>query len=129
MITMKTFFRILFTGSLLIAFTFCGCEEEDNPDNNATEGSHLDEFVSLEVENDTLHYLDTTRIVATAIGNDLKYKWETNSNAPLLPIEGIDSAIYFYADPCVSTGAKQIFCTVSAENDEVMKVDTIVIVD
>jgi hypothetical protein len=114
----------------ILLFFLIGCEDNKDDDNNQPEpGSYLTEFVSLESEKDTLHYMDTTRIIATAIGKDLKYVWQTNSNAPLLPIAGIDSAIYFYADPCVTVGAKQIFCTVSGENDEVMLVDTVVIIE
>jgi hypothetical protein len=111
----------------LVSTVLFSCKEEKpdevNPD------SFLEEFVEIIVQKDSLFYMDTTRITAYAKGNGLKYTWETNSNAPLIPIEGVDSAILFYADPCVIPGPKQIFCTVSAENREEMKVDTVVIIE
>jgi hypothetical protein len=55
--------------------------------------------------------------------------WTTNSNAPLLPIDGVDTAIYFYADPCVTTGPKQVYCEIQALNDTIKKMATIVIIE
>ncbi|MBN2682503.1 MAG: hypothetical protein JXR58_08335 [Bacteroidales bacterium] len=110
---------------IILAIYSC---KEDKPDNTNPD-SFLEEFVSINVENDSLFYMDTTRITAYAKGKGLKYTWETNSNAPLIPIEGVDSAILFYADPCVIAGPKQIFCTISAENRTEMKVDTVVILE
>lgn len=112
---------------ILLAFVGTACDDENGDDNNAQPDSYLEEFVSLESDVDTLQYCDTTRIVANAVGTNLHYEWGTNSNAPLIPQEGVDSIIWFYADPCVTLGVKQVYCTVTAENDEVMKVDTVVI--
>ena len=122
--TMKTKLLILLL-VLPFVFNIISCNDKDN---DVIEDSYLEEFVSLEAEADTLHYMDTTKVVATAIGNKLTYEWETSSNAPIIPIEGKISEVYFYADPCVSTGAKIIYCKVKASNREETKKDTIVIV-
>ena len=106
-------------------FNIILCNDDEN---DIAKDSYLEEFVSLEAEADTLHSMDTTKVVATAIGNKLTYEWETSSNAPIIPIDGKISEVYFYADPCVSTGPKLIYCTVKASNREEEKNDTIVIV-
>jgi hypothetical protein len=116
---------------LLSLLSFSACDDSNDEDNtdDVAETSYLDDFVALNAEMDTLHYMDTTRIVATAVGTDLKYLWTTNSNAPLLPIDGVDTAIYFYADPCVTTGPKQVYCEIQALNDTIKKMATIVIIE
>ncbi|MGM0649797.1 MAG: hypothetical protein ACQES1_04725 [Bacteroidota bacterium] len=122
---------------LLLCFMMLGiiisaCDDDDDDDNNNsndTTDAYVESFDQLYAEKDTLNYMDTTRVIAVASGKGLKYTWGTNSNAPLLSIEGVDSEIYFYADPCVSTGSKQVYCTVSAGEDEIRKVDTIVIAE
>ncbi|MEA3448213.1 MAG: hypothetical protein U9Q98_07160 [Bacteroidota bacterium] len=117
---------------MLLGIIISACDDDDddnNDDPNNTTDAYIESFDELYSEKDTLNYMDTTRVIAVASGKGLKYTWRTNSNAPLLPIDGVDSEIYFYADPCVSTGAKQVICEVSAGEDKMTKIDTIVIAE
>ncbi len=116
---------------MVLGIIISACEEEDNnnDDPNDTDDAYIESFDELYAEKDTLNYMDTTRVIAVASGKGLKYTWNTNSNAPLLPIEGTDAEINFYADPCVSTGVKQVICKISAGDDEIQKIDTIVIAE
>ncbi len=119
---MKHVIIISFVASMLF---FNACK----PENPNPEDSRLDEFIGVSFEKDTTHYLDTTRVVAHARGVNLTYQWQTSSNAPLIPVEGVDSVVLFYSDPCLNPGVKYVYCTVIAENAQEMKMDSIVLVD
>ncbi|MFO7878823.1 MAG: hypothetical protein ACQES0_10300 [Bacteroidota bacterium] len=114
---------------IMMGIFFSACEKNDGDEDDTTTDAYLESFDDLYSEKDTLNYMDTTRVIALASGKGLKYTWKTNSNAPLLPVDGKDSEIYFYADPCVSTGIKQVICTITAGEDEITKTDTIVITE
>lgn len=116
--------KIIYAIILLLAISVFSCKPEDPP-----QDSNLVEFIGVSFEKDTTHYLDTTRVVAHAIGTNLTYQWQTSSNAPLIPIEGIDSVVLFYSDPCLNPGIKYVYCTIIAENREEMKMDSIILVD
>lgn len=112
--------------SLVASICLLNACKPENPD---PEDSHLDEFIGVSFEKDTIQYLDTTLVVAHAIGTNLTYQWQTSSNAPLIPVEGVDSVVLFYADPCLNPGIKYVYCTVVAENGQVMKMDSIVLTE
>ncbi|NLA23683.1 MAG: hypothetical protein GX879_01835 [Bacteroidales bacterium] len=122
---MKKEFFIVAVALLLGCFAFNSCKPDDpSPD----EGAILEEFIGVKFDIDTIQYLDTTRIVANAKGKNLVFQWETSSNAPLIPIEGVDTAVLFYADPCLNPGVKYVYCTVIADNAKQTKMDSIVLV-
>ncbi len=107
----------LLTGVLLIMNHFsCSKEDDDfHPD------SHLEEFISIESNHDTLSMGDSTTLHAIAEDSNLTYQWSTNSNAPLISIKNKPEKIIFYADPCVGTGSNTIFCTIKAKNRQERK--------
>jgi hypothetical protein len=120
---MKT---IIITSFVAILFFSVSCKPNDPTANTE---SVLENFISVNIEMDTIHYLDTSRVFAHAVGENMVYQWQTSSNAPLIQITGIDTAVLFYADPCLNPGVHYVYCTVIAENREEMKMDSIVLTE
>lgn len=118
--------KIVFFLILGFAFSFYACD--DNNGNGNEDESHLEEFIGVNIELDTISMLDTTRVTAHATGTNLVYYWQTSSNAPLIPIEGVDSVVLFYADPCLNPGKKYVDCTIIADNREETKRDSIILI-
>lgn len=106
----------------LIIFLFVLCiffsckKEEEKPE------SHLDNFVSLVAEKDTIFTGQTTKITAIVEGENLKYNWSATAG----DILGANNVVTYAAPTCVP-GNNEITCTVSADNKSETKTITITV--
>ncbi|MFW6225278.1 MAG: hypothetical protein ACOC4B_03345 [Bacteroidota bacterium] len=113
-----------------LAVFFCACE---NNGNTVPDDSVLESFDSLAAENDSIYLGDSTIITAYYTGEKLTkecFNWSTNSNAPIIHIDGKPEQVYFFADPCVGPGSKNnVYCEISANNKKEKKLITIYILE
>jgi hypothetical protein len=85
------------------------------------EGSELLYFLSLTADQDTLHFGETTLITAEVAGNNVSFKWYSQSGVIL----GSGYQIKFVATCTCKTN--DIFCTAFAQNRSETKTVTITI--
>ncbi len=111
-----------------LAVFFCACEDKGN---KIPDDSHLEVFERLVAEKDSIYMGDSTIITAYYTGDKLTkecFNWSTNSNAPIIHIDGKPGQVYFFADPCVGPGSKNnVYCEISANNKKEKKSITIFI--
>jgi hypothetical protein len=107
---------------LLIAVVFVSCKKEKEE----TPALPLS-FSSLMSLSDTIYVGTTTKVTATATGDNLSYSWSL-SQSSLGDIIGSGSQITYGASPCC-TGWNTIVCTVSNGSESQSKSVTIVVVE
>jgi hypothetical protein len=115
---------------IVLALLFSACEDKND---KIPKDSHLEVFDSLTAEKDSIYMGDSTIITAYYTGEKLTkecFNWSTNSNAPIIHIEGKPEQVYFFADPCVGPGSENnVYCEISANNQNEKKSITIYIME
>ena len=117
---MKT--KIFFSLILLTAVVFTSCKKkkEETPTQPLS-------FSSLKSQSDTIYTGGTTKITATATGDNLAYTWSL-SQSSMGDLIGSGSQITYGASPCC-TGWNTIICTVSNGSESQSKSVTIVVIE
>ncbi len=114
--------------SIGLTLFICTCE---NKDNTVPDDSVLESFDSLAATKKSINMGDSTIITAYYTGEKLTrecFNWSTNSNAPIIHIDGNPGQVYFFADPCVGPGSENnVYCEISANNNKEKKSITIYI--
>ena len=113
-----------YLGSILfiLLFIFIACNKEET--GNGGDASQKLEFKSLEAERDSITPGETTRVVATASGYKLTYKWSASLGDLLAT--AYDSVVIYATSPC-HIGNNQVSCEITDGNDE-SETKTIIIV-
>jgi hypothetical protein len=108
-----------YSSLVFIMFISCmillqACKKEENTNNTSTDKL---EFVSLNVEKDTITVQDLTKITAKANGKNLSYSWSCDNELGI--IEGSGSEILF---TICHAGKFKITCKViDGSNNEISK--------
>ncbi len=102
---------VVFLACILV-FLINACNDNDGINSDSV----LESFDTIMAVEDTLVFGDSTEVMVYAKGKNIEYLWQTNNNAPLIPIPGTDTVVLFYADPCIGVGESYVYCKVIAAN-------------
>lgn len=96
----------------VVSYGIFSCKKDNNNDVNKPLV-----FESLTAEKDTILFMGSTMITATADGDDIIYIWNYQDGS----IEGSGAQVTYHASPCVA-GEIEISCTVKDKgNNELTK--------
>jgi len=96
--------RVFFIVCIII-FGFISCQEDDPNE------SLLNSFISLETENDTIFTGQSTSIVATVDGKNVKFTWSATAGDLL----GSGDTVTYVAPPC-TPGKNTVSCKATGSN-------------
>lgn len=110
---MKQYIIFFLAGMLIIFLSLPSCNKNED-DNTPIDTTQLPlEYLSLEIEEDTLPLLATTNVTATATGYQLSYFW----SATMGDILGSGKEIQYLAPNC-TLGEQVISCKVQDGNGQ-----------
>lgn len=117
-ISMNT--KLFFTVAGVCFFFISSCKKETP----APEPSAPLVFSSLTLERDTINPGGTTKVIATAAGDNINYQWYTTHG----DLFGSGSTVTFGAAPCCVSNDNRVYCTISdGKNSESKYVPVIVV--